>query len=110
MKGENPGEFEELLMLLVFALKEEAYAVRILEELETQAGRKVAIGAIHTALYRLEDKGLLKSFTGGATAERGGRWKRFFTVTAFGKKNLEKSREVRMKLWNQIPELSLSKL
>jgi DNA-binding PadR family transcriptional regulator len=109
MKGENLGEFEELLMLLVFALKDEAYAVRILEEMENQAGRKVAIGAIHTALYRLEDKGLLESFTGGATTERGGRWKRYFIVTAFGKKVLEKSREVRVNLWNQIPELSLSK-
>lgn len=109
MKGENLGEFEEILMLLVFALKEEAYAVKILEELALQSGRKVAIGAIHTALYRLEDKGLLKSFTGGATTERGGRWKRFFTVTAYGKKVLEKSRELRVNLWNQIPELSISK-
>lgn len=110
MKGSNLGEFEELLMLIVFMLKKEAYAVRIMEELEQQADRSVSIGAIHTALYRLEDKGYLQSTTGGATTERGGRWKRFFTVTAYGKKALEQSREVRVSLWNQIPELSISKL
>jgi PadR family transcriptional regulator PadR len=109
MKGTNLGEFEELIMLIVFMLKEEAYAVRILEELERQADRSVAIGAIHTALYRLEDKGFLKSHTGGATTERGGRWKRFFLLTAFGKKALAQSQEVRLNLWKQIPELSISR-
>jgi PadR family transcriptional regulator, regulatory protein PadR len=108
MKGSHLGEFEELIVLMVFLLKEEAYAVRIMEELENQAGRKVAIGAIHTALYRLEDKGFLKSSTGGATAERGGRWKRYFSVTAYGKKALEEARDIRMNLWNQIPGLAIS--
>jgi PadR family transcriptional regulator PadR len=109
MKGTNLGEFEELVMLIVFMLKEEAYAVRILEEMERQADRTVAIGAIHTALYRLEDKGFLKSHTGGATTERGGRWKRFFVLTAFGKKALAQSQEVRLNLWKQIPELAISR-
>jgi PadR family transcriptional regulator, regulatory protein PadR len=110
MKGSNLGEFEELTLLIVFLLREEAYAVKILEELESQTGRKVAIGAIHTALYRLEDKGFLKSSTGGATAERGGRWKRFFSVTSYGKKVLEQARDQRVNLWNQIPDLALQKL
>lgn len=109
MKGSYFGEFEELILLMVFLLKEEAYAVKIQEELQRQAGRSVTIGAIHTALYRLEDKGFLKSFTGGATAERGGRWKRYFTVTAYGKKALEQARDVRLNLWNQIPELAISR-
>ena len=110
MKGEYLGEFEELIVLVVFLLREEAYAVRIQEELEVQTGRTVAIGAIHTALYRLEDKGILKSSTGGATAERGGRWKRFFAVTAYGKKSVEQARNIKVNLWSQIPELSLGKI
>jgi PadR family transcriptional regulator, regulatory protein PadR len=108
MKGDNLGEFEELILLVVLALKDEAYAVRIQEELKQKAFRSAAIGAVHTALYRLEDKGFLKSHTGGATTERGGRWKRFFTVTAYAKRTLEQSQEIRLSLWSQIPELSIS--
>lgn len=110
MKGSNLGEFEELIVLIVFLLGEDAYAVKILEELESQTGRRVAIGAIHTALYRLEDKGFLKSFTGGATTERGGRWKRFFSITSYGRKALEHARDMRVNLWNQIPDLALQKI
>jgi DNA-binding PadR family transcriptional regulator len=110
MKGESIGEFEELVILMVFLLREEAYAVKIQEELAVQTGRKVMIGAVHTTLYRLEDKGFLKSSTGGATAERGGRWKRFFSVTAYGKKAMEQSRDMRMNIWNQIPALAPGKV
>jgi PadR family transcriptional regulator PadR len=110
MKGESIGEFEELVILMVFLLREDAYAVKIQEELAAQTGRKVMIGAVHTTLYRLEDKGFLKSSTGGATAERGGRWKRFFSVTAYGKKAMEQSRDMRMNIWNQIPALAPGKV
>lgn len=109
MKGESIGEFEELVILMVFLLREDAYAVRIQEELATQTGRKAMIGAVHTTLYRLEDKGFLKSSTGGATTERGGRWKRFFSVTAYGRKAMEQSRDMRMNIWNQIPALAPGK-
>ena len=67
------GAFEELVMLAVGSLTDQAYGVAIKELLEEKGGKKPSIGALHSALYRLEAKGLLKSWEGGATAERGGR-------------------------------------
>ena len=61
MKGTNLGEFEELVLLVVVALPQEAYSVAIADEIRVKAGRKVAHSVVHTALYRLEEKGFLKS-------------------------------------------------
>lgn len=108
MKGTNLGEFEELVLLVVYYQDNQAYAVSIKEELEKQTGRSINVSAIHTALYRLEQKGYLRSDVGGATPERGGRWKRFFSITAHGKKVLAQSQELRVKLWNLIPELRIA--
>ena len=78
------GEFEQLVLLAVLQLGDEAYAVPVRELIVTRAGRDVARGALYTALERLETKGLLASRLGDALAERGGRPRRYFTVTADG--------------------------
>ncbi|MFZ6002265.1 MAG: PadR family transcriptional regulator [Bacteroidota bacterium] len=103
------GEFEEVLLLLVGILGEEdAYAFRIAEEFEKQTGRAVSIGAVHSTLDRLEGKGFLKSEMGKATAERGGRRKRIFTITAVGKRVLKESRDFKVSLWEQYPAFKLN--
>ncbi len=100
------GDFEETLLIICGILGEEAYAFRIAEEFERQAGRGVSIGAVHSTLDRLEGKGFLKSEMGSPTAERGGRRKRIFTITALGKRVLKTSYEFKANLWKQYPGLS----
>ena len=97
------GEFEEVILLLVGILGEEAYAFKIAEEFESQTKRSVSIGAVHSTLTRLEEKGFLKSEMGKATAERGGRRKRIYTITAYGRRALEDARDFRIALWSQYP-------
>lgn len=104
------GEFEEVILLLAGILREEAYAFKIADEFESQTKRAVSIGAVHSTLTRLENKGFLKSEMGKATAERGGRRKRIYTLTAYGKKALATSREFRQSLWEQYPGFATSKL
>jgi PadR family transcriptional regulator, regulatory protein PadR len=107
MKGTNLGEFEELVLLTVAALVTEAYSVGVCDELEKHTGRTVKLGVVHAVLNRLEDKGLVKSRFGEATSVRGGKRKRYYTVTAAGKAALIKAKELRDQLWNMIPEMSL---
>jgi len=100
------GEFEEIVLLTVAILHEEAYGVAIIEEMEKRLGRKVSIGALQTVLRRLEDKGLLSSAFGEATNIRGGKRKRFFTLTKSGQKALNETKDQRMSLWNAIPKIA----
>jgi DNA-binding PadR family transcriptional regulator len=103
------GDFEEVIMLLVGILgDDDAYSFKIAEEFESQTGRSVSIGAVHSTLDRLETKGFLKSAMGNATAERGGRRKRIFTITALGKRVLKDSRDFKVNLWKQYPAFNLS--
>ncbi len=106
MKGSNLGEFEELLLLTVAILHPKAYGLSIHEEIHQSTGRNVAMGAIHAALNRLEEKGYLNSSLDSATHERGGRRKRLFTVTVAGKQAVEFSRSIRNELWNRINQIS----
>ncbi len=106
MKGTQLGEFEELVLLIVGVLYPEAYGLNIRTEITSQTGRKAAIGAVHSALNRLESKGYLTSELAEATHARGGRRKRLFQITSTGKQALEKSREQRNSLWNQISDLA----
>ena len=110
MKETKIGDFEETMLLIVGILGEESYAFKIAEEFETQTKRSVSIGAVHSTLSRLEDKGFLKSEMGGATAERGGRRKRIFTITAEGHHALKASRDFKLSLWNQFPAFAEGKL
>ncbi|GAB3494731.1 PadR family transcriptional regulator [Spirosoma knui] len=104
MKRTFLGEFEEVVLLVVAACTEDAYGVIIWEQLQEQTGRNITISAVHATLYRLEEKGYLSSQMGGATAERGGRRKRFFTVTALGSRALLEIQEMRQRLWQAIPQ------
>lgn len=108
MEKEHIGELEELILLLIVMLKEEAYGFAIRKALKEQADRTVTIGAVHGTVNRLEKKGFVKSDMSGATEVRGGRRKRIFTVTASGKKVLQRSRDVKVNLWMQIPDLAIS--
>jgi len=98
------GEFEELVLLVVAILNDNAYGVKVMDEIKDQTGRSVNISAVHTALDRLEKKGYLSSYMGGATAERGGRRKRFFKVSNLGVQVLEINHKVRNNLFAQIPD------
>ncbi|MDF9800168.1 PadR family transcriptional regulator PadR [Catalinimonas alkaloidigena] len=106
MKGTNLGELQELVMLTVGMLYDDAYGVSIKDEIEKQSGRRVTLSTIHAALNRLEDKGYLNSRMGGASEERGGRPKRLFRVTAYGKQVLEESRQMRNRMWDLIPRIA----
>ena len=106
MKHHTLGEFEELVLLMVAAQHNEAYGVTILEGLEEKLGKKVNISAVHVALKRLEDKGFVKSRFGGITEERGGRRKKFYMITALGKKVLDAQYELRSSIYKQIPKIS----
>jgi DNA-binding PadR family transcriptional regulator len=100
----NIGEFEEIVMLTIGVLGENAYGLAIKEHIESRLKRPVSMGALHTGLYRLEEKGYLKSKLGKATSVRGGKPKRFFTVTNAGQRALKKVMEDRQQLWKNIPE------
>lgn len=100
------GEFEEIILLTVAIMNGKAYGIAIIEELENRTGRSAAIGAVQTVLKRMEDKGWLTSEFGEATNERGGKRKRYYTVTAEGKSLLTQNKEQRNSLWNAIPKLT----
>lgn len=104
------GEFEEVILLLVGILAEEAYAYKVAEEFESQTNRSVSIGAVHSTLNRLSAKCFLTSAMGSSTAERGGRRKRIYTITAIGRQVLENSRDFKVSLWKQYPAFSTVKL
>lgn len=102
------GAFEELVLLAVGALDRDAYGVSIKEALAEKTGKNPSIGALHSALYRLEDKGCLTSSEGGSTKERGGRKKKYYRLTAYGRKILVEADEVRRSFAQHIPKLTLN--
>ncbi len=110
MKGTHLGEFEELVLLTIASLLDSAYSVAICDELSKHADRTVKLGVVHAVLNRLEEKGLVKSELGDATAARGGKRKRFYLVTGAGKASLIRSKEIRDELWQKIPTLTLNRI
>ena len=107
MPKEYLGEFEELVLTLVAALQEDAYGAAIADEIESRMKRSVNLSAVHVTLYRLEDKGYIKSSLGGGTKERGGRRKRIYTVTSAGMAMLRAMKEARVDLWKMVPQLKI---
>src|SRR5580765_2551270 len=103
------GEFEELVLLMVAALHDEAYGVAILENLEDELEKKLNISAVHVALKRMEDKGFVKSRFGGITEDRGGRRKKYYVITALGKRILDSQYESRTALYKMIPKISFGR-
>lgn len=99
------GEFEELVLLIVGVLQEEAYGNNIMQEITERTERQVNLSAVHVTLYRLEDKGYLKSEMSDPSPVRGGRRKRVFYLTSVGLKTLREQQEQRIALWQLIPQL-----
>jgi DNA-binding PadR family transcriptional regulator len=105
MKGTSLGEFEELVLLSVGILFDDAYGLAVVDELQKKTGRNIMISSVHKSLVRLEDKGYLKSRMGGATNARGGRDKRLYTLTPAGKSVLSEMRDLRNQMWKEIPKM-----
>ena len=99
MKHTHLGELEELALLIVVGLGDEAYGVAVQKRLEREAHRPIALGAVYGALDRLERKGYLRSSFGDATPQRGGRRKRMFVATPDGLGALRDVRRTRERLW-----------
>ena len=104
MKGDRLGEFEEFTLLAVRALGDNTYAVPIQEYVEKVTARPVSLGSIYGALARLEEKGFLRSTMSESVAQRGGKSKRVYSVTAGGLRTARDLHRVREQLWNTIAE------
>ena len=102
MRTKSIGELEELILLVVGALKYSVYAQSIQEELFSHAKRKIDITAIHTVLRRLEIKGLIDSELGGISKVRGGRSKRFVKLTEEGRTLLNQTILIKMEFYKRI--------
>ena len=108
MKGTNLGELEEIVMLSVGILYDEAYGLAIQKEIKDRCKRSITISTVHSVTSRLEEKGYLKARYDGATPERGGRRKRLFSLTSSGQAAIAKMREMREEMWRAIPKVALS--
>lgn len=106
MKGTHLGEFQEIVMLSILILDENAYGVTIQEEIDQRMKRKISRGALQTALTRLEEKGFITSAYGEPTAERGGRRKRYYQVSNRGIETLKEAKDLRQDMWKLIPKLA----
>jgi PadR family transcriptional regulator PadR len=105
-KGNFLGELDELVLLTTAVLhKEGAYGYSVVQEIEEKTGRNVSLSAVHTVLYRLQDRGLVHSELGGASNNRGGRRKRLFYVSQMGKQSIASIRNQRDKYWQELGEL-----
>ncbi len=107
MPSDQLGYFEEQVLTMVAVLQTDAYGKLIVEEFRGQLGRQVNLSSVHVTLYRLEDKGLVKSEMGGATNARGGRRKRIFSITNAGLATLRSMKNSREQLWKLIPQLRM---
>ena len=106
MKKTKLGEFEELVLLTVAALRDDAYGVEIKRELETRLREKLSVGSIQSALKRMEEKGFLTSEFGEATQKRGGKRKRIYSATPYAHKILSEMKDIRAGLWDSIPQFA----
>jgi DNA-binding PadR family transcriptional regulator len=97
------GEFELILLLTILRLGDDAYGVPLSRELSLLRGRDVSVGSVYAALDRLELKGLIASKLGESIPERGGRAKRYFSVTEKGLRSVNETRHVLTKLWKALP-------
>jgi DNA-binding PadR family transcriptional regulator len=105
MSKEFLNDLEELVLTLVAGNNDLAYGAAIAIELEQNLHRKVTLSVVHVTLYRLEDKGYVKSKVGGATKERGGRSKRIYSIINSGIAVLKMMKQTRMGLWQLVPQL-----
>lgn len=101
-KGDFLGEFEQLCLLAVLRLRDNAYGVSVFREIESKTGREPNIGAIYATLDRLEKKGFVSSKLGGGSTVRGGRPKRYFKIEASGVEELGKVRRMQDCMWDGV--------
>ena len=106
MSNDSLGEFEQSVMLAIAHLREDAYGVAIRREIESRTRRDVAVGALYTALDRLERKGYVSSRMSDPTPERGGRSKRYFRILASGMRALRGSRDRLARMWQGLEDLT----
>lgn len=104
MKKTKLGEFEELVLMTVAVLGEEAYGVEIKRELQERLQQTLSVGSIQSALKRMEEKGFLTSEFGEATQKRGGKRKRIYSATPYAMRVLAELKEVRAGLWKSMSE------
>ena len=104
-KGDYLGNFDLMLLLAVLRLGDEAYGVTIAQELEQYTGREVVIASVYARLERLQERGLVTSSLGDPTPERGGRAKRYFSITGAGIREIRDARRSLMNMWKGLPEL-----
>ena len=98
-------DFELMILLAILRAGDDAYGVRIAEEIENTGGRSVVMGAVYAALERLERNGLVSSLVGYPTPERGGRAKRFFQVAPRGLRAVKQTQDALVALWTDLPQL-----
>ncbi len=108
LKGKHLGEFEEMVLLAVGVLGNEAYGISVKNKIEELVDRQVSMGALHSALNRLEEKQFVFSKLGEATKTRGGKRKRFYSVSTLGQEALSILMEQRQQLWEAIPQGAFS--
>ena len=109
MKKSRLGEFQELILMTVVVLQEDAYGNEIQRNLELRLKENLSMGAIQTALKRMEEKGFLTSEWGEATQKRGGKRKRIYQGTPLALQVLNEMKSIRTELWQAMPELSNAK-
>ncbi len=107
MKGTNLGELEELIMLSVGILYDDAYGLAIQNEIKERCKRSISISTVHSVTTRLEEKGFISARYDGAIPERGGRRKRLFRLTAAGEVTIENMKKIRNEMWDAIPKIAL---
>ncbi len=107
MKETNLGELQEIILLVILSQDNKTYGAEIQRGINEELSRKISRGALHTALTRLMEKGFLTSEIGGATKERGGRRKKFYSVSNSGKQAITEAKQLRERLWAQIPNFAL---
>ena len=98
-------DFELMILLAVLRVDDDAYGMRVGEEIERIGKRTVIMGAVYTALDRLERNGLVTSSVGDPTPERGGRAKRYFKVTPRGLRAVKQTQDALVALWTDLPQL-----
>lgn len=105
MKKTRLGEFQELILMTVIVLQEQAYGNEIQRDLEERLNERLSMGAIQTALKRMEEKGFLTSEWGEASQRRGGKRKRIYAATPEAYRTLQEMKDIRSQLWSAMPNL-----
>ena len=107
MTHQGLGEFEQMVLLAIAQLRNEAYAIPIVDEIERRTGRRVARAAVYITLRRLEEKGFVSSWMGDPTPERGGKSRRYVKLEAGGARALREARNAADRMWSGLDPVTL---